>query len=52
MDIGVAMVISSESMDVAVLAEKAESLGFDSFWLPEHPIIPVNTTSKYGGRTG
>ena len=49
MDIGVAMVISSESMDVAVLAEKAESLGFDSFWLPEHPIIPVETTSKYGG---
>ncbi len=49
MDIGVAMVISSESMDVAVLAEKAESLGFDSFWLPEHPIIPVETTSKYAG---
>ena len=49
MDIGVAMIISSESMDVALLAHKAESLGFDSFWLPEHPIVPVNTTSKYGG---
>lgn len=49
MDIGVAMVISSKSMDVAVLAQRAEALGFESFWLPEHPIIPVTTTSKYGG---
>ena len=49
MDIGVAMTISSKSMDVAVLAERAEALGFESFWLPEHPIIPVVTTSKYGG---
>lgn len=49
MDIGVAMVISTASMDVAVLAQKAESLGFESFWLPEHPVIPVNTTSRYGG---
>jgi len=36
-------------MDVAVLAQKAESLGFESFWLPEHPVIPVHTTSRYGG---
>ncbi len=49
MDVGVAMVISSKSMDVAVLAQRAEALGFESFWLPEHPIVPVTTTSKYGG---
>ena len=49
MDIGVAMVISSKSMDVALLAQRAEALGFESFWLPEHPIIPVTTNSKYGG---
>ena len=49
MDIGVAMAISSKSMDVAVLAQRAEALGFESFWLPEHPIIPVTTISKYGG---
>ncbi len=49
MDIGVAVMISSKSMDVAVLAQRAEALGFESFWLPEHPIIPVTTTSKYGG---
>ena len=49
MDIGVAMVISTASMDVAVLAQRAESLGFESLWLPEHPIIPVHSTSHYGG---
>ncbi len=49
MDVGVSMAISSKSMDVAVLAQRAEALGFESFWLPEHPVIPVTTTSKYGG---
>ena len=49
MDIGLAMRISSDSMDVAALAERAEALGFDSIWLPEHPIIPVHSTSRYGG---
>ena len=49
MDVGVAMIISSKSMDVAILAQRAEALGFESFWLPEHPIVPVTTTSKYGG---
>ena len=49
MDIGVNMSISSQSIDVAVIAEKAESLGFESMWLPEHPVMPVNTTSRYAG---
>jgi len=49
MKIGVAMFFHSESVDVNVLAQKAESLGFESLWLPEHPIIPVHTTSRYGG---
>lgn len=47
MEIGVKMIITSESMDVARLAQKAESLGFESFWLPEHPIVPVHSTSRY-----
>ena len=49
MKIGVSTVINSNSMDVAELARQAEELGFDSFWLPEHPIIPAQTTSRYGG---
>ena len=49
MDIGVTTGISTDSVDVAVLAQKAESLGFESFRLPEHIIVPVSSTSRYGG---
>ncbi len=49
MKIGVNMTLSSQSIDVAVLAHKAESLGFESLWLPEHPIIPVQVITRYQG---
>ena len=49
MKIGVSMTISSRSIPVTVLAQKAEALGFESLWLPEHPVIPVRTTSRYQG---
>ncbi len=51
MKIGVNMTISSQSIEVTALARQAEVLGFESLWLPEHPIIPVQTTSRYGGST-
>ena len=49
MDIGLNMSISTNSIDVADIAAKAEALGFESIWLPEHPVMPVNTASKYPG---
>lgn len=49
MDIGLNMSISTNSIDVAEIAAKAESLGFESIWLPEHPVMPVNPVSKYPG---
>ena len=49
MKIGVNMTFSSRSIDVAVIAQKAESLGFESLWLPEHPVIPVQVTTRYQG---
>ena len=51
MDVGLTTGISTHSVDVAVLAQKAESLGFESFWLPEHTIVPVHSNSRYGGTT-
>jgi probable F420-dependent oxidoreductase len=36
-------------MDVAVIAQKAESLGFESLWLPEHGVMPVHVTTRYQG---
>ena len=49
MDTGISTYLSSQTTDVAALAQRAESAGFESFWLPEHPVVPVNTTSRYGG---
>src|SRR5688572_9094625 len=49
MKIGVSLIISSRSIDITRIAPKAESLGFESLWLPEHPIIPVQVASRYPG---
>ena len=35
------------AIDPAVLAKRAEELGFDSLWLPEHPIMPVETRTPF-----
>ena len=49
MQIGVSTALSSDSADIADVARLAEQLGFDALWLPEHPVLPVQTTSRYGG---
>ena len=47
MDIGIFVFETNASMDPAVLAKRAEELGFESFWAAEHPIIPVRITTPY-----
>jgi alkanesulfonate monooxygenase SsuD/methylene tetrahydromethanopterin reductase-like flavin-dependent oxidoreductase (luciferase family) len=47
MKIGVLAFITESSIDTMTFARNAESLGFDSFFLPEHPIIPVVRKSPY-----
>ena len=47
MNIGVFFFTSGESADPAIIAKKAEDLGFASFWVPEHPVLPVHTTVGY-----
>jgi probable F420-dependent oxidoreductase len=49
MKIGVNMGVSSQSMDIAAMAQKAESLEFESLWLPEHSVMPVHVTTRYQG---
>jgi probable F420-dependent oxidoreductase len=49
MKIGVNTRVSSRSIDVAVVAQKAEALGFESLWLPEHGVMPVHVTTRYQG---
>ena len=49
MNIGVSAMASDKHGDIGTVAKKVEEVGFESIWLPEHPIIPVNHNSKYGG---
>ena len=49
MKVGVNVAVNSETGDIGAFAKKAEDLGFQSLWMAEHPIIPIHTTSKYGG---
>ena len=48
MDIGISGLASSHG-DIGLLAQKIEEFGFDSIWLPEHPVIPVEYKSRYAG---
>lgn len=41
MKIGVLAFVASYTADPASVARMCEAAGFESFWLPEHPIIPV-----------
>ena len=49
MNIGIFSFETGYSLDPAILAKRAEELGFESFWVPEHPVIPVTTTSPFLG---
>ena len=48
-NIGLFSFESDTSADPAILAKRAEELGFESFWVPEHGVLPSETTSPYGG---
>jgi alkanesulfonate monooxygenase SsuD/methylene tetrahydromethanopterin reductase-like flavin-dependent oxidoreductase (luciferase family) len=48
MKVGIFQYLSTAyAIDPAVLAKRAEELGFDSLWLPEHPIMPATTVSPF-----
>ncbi len=49
MNVGIFSFETGYSLDPAILAKRAEELGFESFWVPEHPVIPVTTTSPFLG---
>ena len=52
MDIGISLFSGQQPLDAAVVAQKAEALGFESLWLGEHPIMPVHSTSPAPGSSG
>jgi probable F420-dependent oxidoreductase len=50
MDIGVMMAVTEATGDIAEMAREVEKLGFESLFVPEHPVIPVGfKTAPPGG---
>jgi probable F420-dependent oxidoreductase len=52
MKIGLLMPFTESTPNPADFARKAEALGFESIWIPEHPILPVNPATKFPGTNG
>lgn len=52
MKIGIHSAFHTGSVDLAEFAAKCEQLGFESLWLPEHVVIPVNASVVPGGGPG
>jgi|SRR5581483_5947838 len=47
MKIGISTTVTARSADVAEVARLVESLGYDSLWIPEHPIIPLQCSIPF-----
>ena len=47
--IGVFQILADMRADPAIVSKAAEELGFASYWVPEHSIMPVETESPYTG---
>jgi probable F420-dependent oxidoreductase len=47
MKIGILAFVNTHTVDPATLAKKIEESGFESFYLPEHPILPVKHKTPY-----
>lgn len=50
--IGVFQILPDRRGDPAIVAKAAEDLGFHSYWVPEHAIMPMSFASDYVGDPG
>jgi len=49
MRIGVFQVLANGAAYPAIVAKRAEDLGFESYWVPDHTILPVEYSVPYPG---
>ena len=52
MQIGTSVPLPAYTYDPAIIAKKAEDLGFDSIWYAEHPAVPVESVSPFPATGG
>ncbi len=49
MDVGILVATTARTGDVAEIARAAEAAGYESLWIPEHPVIPVGFKTEVPG---
>ena len=52
MKVGICSILPDKEADPAVVAKHAEDLGFSSYWVPDHIMLPVKYSTSYPGTTG
>jgi probable F420-dependent oxidoreductase len=52
MSVGTSLPLPAYTIDPAFVARTAESLGFESIWYHEHPILPVSSASPFPATGG
>ncbi len=52
MSVGVSTPLPAYTVDPALMARKAEELGFESIWYAEHPAVPVESNSPFPATGG
>ena len=49
---GVFSILPDKDSDPAIVAKHAEDLGFSSYWVPDHIMLPVKYSTSYPGNPG
>jgi probable F420-dependent oxidoreductase len=49
MKIGIMIVATAETGDITEIAREVENLGYESFFIPEHPVIPIGFKTPVPG---
>src|SRR5882762_8458685 len=52
MDIGLLLIATPRTGDIAALARTAEEVGFESLWIPDHPVIPIEIHTPFPFASG
>jgi probable F420-dependent oxidoreductase len=47
MDVGLLLIATAQTGDLPALARRAEEVGFESLWIPDHPVIPIKITTPF-----
>jgi probable F420-dependent oxidoreductase len=50
--VGIGFFVTGYTVDAITLARAVEEAGFDSFWVPDHPVLPVHPETTYRSTGG